>query len=211
MPPAIGIGTILGGLGTAATVGSSLGLFGGGDSGIPSASNQQANISNALWQSTQPVRSNLLDTMTDATSGNFNLSDYPAFAPLKLNAENQYGQAKDNIMGMVPQGGQLYDALAQNENARAGALTNMGGSIFEQIMNNAQQAAFQTPGTSLMGLQGAAQGQQFGRQQDNQMWGSLGSFLADDAPDLLEGFGGLFGGGTTGFYDPDWDPSWGLG
>ena len=195
-------------IGPALSIGGA--IFGDDGGSTPSGS-AQANIANQLWSTTQPVRSNLLDTMTDATSGNFNMADYPAFAPLKQNAETQYGNAQENIMGMMPQGGQLYDALAQNENARAGALTNMGGSIFEQIMNNAQQAAFQTPGTSLMGLQGAAQGQQFGRQQDNQMWGSLGSFLADDAPDLLEGFGGLFGGGTTGFYDPDWDPSWGLG
>ena len=171
-------------IGPALSIGGA--IFGDDEGSTPSGS-AQANIANQLWSTTQPVRSNLLDTMTDATSGNFNMADYPAFAPLKQNAETQYGNAQENIMGMMPQGGQLYDALAQNENARAGAMTNMGGDIFQQIMNQAQQASFQTPAQSMQGLGQASQSEQFGQQQNNQMWGGIGSFLSD-MPDMIDDF-----------------------
>lgn len=172
-------------------VGPALGIagaiFGDDEASTPSGT-AQANIANQLWNTTQPVRGNLLDSMTQFTGGDYNFADNPAFAPGKNMLENQYGVAQDNIMAMMPRGGQLYDALAQNENARAGAQTQLGGTIGSDMLNKAYQAAFQTPGQSLMGLQGASQAEQYGQDANNQMWGDIGGFVGNDLPGLIDDF-----------------------
>ena len=237
MPPAIGIGTILGGLGSAATVAGALGAFGGDDGGSTPSGDASAAIARDMYGSTAQSRGNFIDMFNQLTGGGggysqnsgpggnlgsiggllgkvggavdgvggfgsqgssggsgglgmFNIASHPMFAPLKQGYESQYQNAEDNIMGQTPAGGQLYDLLAQNEMSRATGLGAAGGDILTDMLNKAYGASFNAPGQALMGLQTANQAEQFGQQQNQQMWGNIGNFVGGGGiQDILGMFG----------------------
>ena len=191
MPPAIGIGGILAGLGSAATVAGSLGAFGGSDGGSTPSGDASAAIARDMYGSTGETRGNYIDMFNQLTSGGgYDIGSHPMFAPLKQGYESQYQNAEDNIMGQTPAGGQLYDLLAQNEMSRATGLGAASGDILTDMLNKAYGASFNAPGQALMGLQTANQAEQFGQQQNQQMWGNIGNFVGGGGiQDILGMFG----------------------
>jgi hypothetical protein len=119
-----------------------------------------ADISRSLWDTTQGSRSALLQKYQDYLGGTYDPKTDPTYAPqysaYKSGLEGQYGVAKSNLMSSMPQGGQLYNSLANLESNRAGDVGaiegNLTSQIAQQLMQGATSAAFQTPSVSLSGL-----------------------------------------------------------
>jgi len=154
-------------------------FLGGGDENP--AADAQANIANALWTQTAPTRTNLLDMLNSFTAGNYNFAEYPGFQSQFGLLNDQYNNARENILsqtGGAYGGGQLDALLAQNENARAGSIANLGGTIGQDLLSKAYGAAFNTPQTSIQGLGPSAYIQESQNQANDQMLGDIGSSLA---------------------------------
>ena len=79
----------------------------------------------------------------------------PLYAPGKFAAEQQFGTARDNIMSSMPEGGGLYDALAQTDISKAGALSGLEANISQDFFDKIYGAAFGAPQTAVSGLGGA--------------------------------------------------------
>lgn len=92
---------------------------------------QSANILNQLYQETTPIRQNLISRGTNFLSpqGGYDYTQSPAWGPAKLAAERNYQTARNDILGNLPRGGALQDALAQNTMAKADTLTRAAGQI----------------------------------------------------------------------------------
>ena len=74
--------------------------------------------------------------------------------------------------------------------SRATGLGAASGDILIDMLNKAYGASFNAPGQALMGLQTANQAQQFGQQQNQQMWGNIGNFVGGGGiQDILGMFG----------------------
>lgn len=120
-------------------------------------------ISKALYAETDPLRRAMLERSGAFVGGNLDVTQSPQYAALKRGAESQYDRARQNIISTTPTGGALTRALAQNEYAKAGALTQGAGNIASQEQQIAYGLATGTPlSTSFGGLGSAAalQGQQ---------------------------------------------------
>jgi hypothetical protein len=125
--------------------------------------------------------------------GRYDPTELPTYAPLfglqKQSLESQYQQAKKNIMGQVPRGGNLAGSLGNLEMNRAatmGALpAELSGGILGDMLNKAYGVAFQTPTTTLSGL-GAAAGT-YGNRQAAAMAQSAAN--QQSSYDLLGGIG----------------------
>lgn len=110
----------------------------------------------ALWGATDPFRQNVTKQLTDFTQGNYDLSQSPMFGSGKLNIEDTYSTAKNNLMETLPGGGTLFGQLGELEQSRAKSLTDLYGEIAQDMFNKAYGAGYGTPQASISGAnQGA--------------------------------------------------------
>lgn len=113
---------------------------------------------------TEPFRQGLMADYGQLRSEDFDPTNLPgykqAFGLQKQSLESQYQQARRNLMGSVPQGGNLAGALTGLEANRATQMGAMPAAtalpIMQDIRQRAENAGFQMPSTTLGGMTGLA-------------------------------------------------------
>lgn len=123
-----------------------------------------AKIAQDMFKQTGPMRSNLLNEMTAVSSGDYDPTKSPVYAPLfsqgKQGVESQYGIAKENILSNVPRGGAQVKALTDLEMGRAEQASSLPMLVSQDIMsdmlNKTYGTAFAAPQQSMSGLSSAA-------------------------------------------------------
>ena len=128
---------------------------GGGDYNSP-AGNELAGVARQLFAETDPLRKGLISQSEDFLKGNRDVYGTPAYGALKQGAESQYGRARQNILQNTPGGGALTSALAGNEYAKAGTLTQGAGALYGDELNRATSLATGAPLTGALGGLGTA-------------------------------------------------------
>jgi hypothetical protein len=138
-----------------------------------------------LWNTTAGMRGNVTNMLEDYTSGNYDLSKNPMYAPQKSAVESAYSSARDNILANMPSGGAMQTQLGELEAKRAQGLTDMYGKIGQDLLDKAYGAGYGTPQTSISGataasgnLAGATAAQQASASQNAQGVGQLIGYIA---------------------------------
>lgn len=155
---------------------------GGGGSQSSPYENALANIATDMYMGTAGARKSFVDMFGDIlgykrnydpssntfswefSKPNYDPTQLPTYQPVfglqKQNLESQYQQAKQNIMGQVPKGGNLTGALTNLESGRASAMGTMpaqiSAGILGPLLDKAYGVAFNTPTQSISGLSTAA-------------------------------------------------------
>jgi len=113
------------------------------------------------------------------------------FSGLRAPIESQYGVARENILGTMPEGGGLNEALTGVETARAQGLSDLATNLYMDQLSKMYGAVFGAPQQSMAGLGSAAQSyaQRQGAQlQANQMpWQIAGNLMSPFAAGLAGG------------------------
>lgn len=131
-----------------------------------------ANIALNYYNESQPlrwwVRNYLYDALNgdfvpgsdpstaDPSLGNFDPTVNPIYQAGRGTIEDQYGVAKENIIGNTPSGGQLTDKLADLETSRADALGGLAADSYQDLWNKAFQYSTGAASTSQGTLSGLA-------------------------------------------------------
>lgn len=162
--------------------------------GKPSSAQQQATteaLINAtrlpmeLWNTTAGMRENITKQLTDFTSGNYDPTKMPMFAPGKASVEDAYQNARSNILANTPSGGTLQSQLTSLEGQRARGMTDVIGKIQQDLLDKAYGAGYGTPQASISGasassgnLAAATQAQQAAAGRNAQGVGQLIGYIA---------------------------------
>jgi len=117
--------------------GSGFGGSGGGQSPVPIGS-----IADQIFALTSKLRGNFVGSLEDFSSGDFDFASHPMFDSEKSAIEDQFANARDNILGNIPEGGSLIDSLSNLETGKAKSLTDVISNIQQDMFNKTQQAAF---------------------------------------------------------------------
>ncbi|MBT7628775.1 MAG: hypothetical protein HN597_03600 [Desulfobacula sp.] len=99
-------------------------------------------IADQIFNLTSSLRGNYIDQLTDFTEGNFNIATNPMWSGGRAAIEDQYNVARNNILGGMPTGGELNEALTNVDIGRAKSLTELISNIETDMMNKTYQAAF---------------------------------------------------------------------
>ncbi len=127
-------------------------------------------IASSLYSQTDPNRRLILDRQNQFLQGNLDVANTPMFGALKNATDQQFGRAQENILANTAGGGALTAALAGNEMAKAGTLTQGIGNIAQDEYNKAFGFATGAPAQAMQGFGSAAsaQAQQaYAQGQDN--------------------------------------------
>jgi hypothetical protein len=109
-----------------------------------------------LYNKTAPFRTAYYNMFNDLLSGKIPLEQEafnPAFSAMLRPVNAQYDVARENVLGNTPVGGRLQDELTNVETARAGSVGNLTSQWITDMMNKMYGVAFQTPQTSMAGLE----------------------------------------------------------
>jgi hypothetical protein len=109
----------------------------GGGGGSNAAIDAQAQMAQQLFKQTDPIRKSLFSRSEDFLSGGADVTATPAYGALKLSSDQNFNQAKDNIIARTASGGGLTDALTDLEGARAGAMTQGAGALYGDELSRA--------------------------------------------------------------------------
>lgn len=140
--------------------GGKSGGSGGGTTQISPLEQTLSDISKEMYSTTSGLRTSLLDHYNKVLEGNYDYKSDEAYAPLfataKQGIEDQYGVARQNIMGSTPRGGGLTKALSNIETARASDMgtvpMNLQSQIANSLFNQATGTAWNAPQTSISAL-----------------------------------------------------------
>lgn len=148
-----------------------------------SIAEQQQGIGEQLMAQTAPLRNQTVDTLNRILAGE-RPENFRIFAPERQAVENQFRNARENIIASTPaRGGQLSRLLSDAEFARASSLGQLEADIRRQAFNQALGVGFAAaPATSLGAFQNAAQ--TFGTVANRNETGAMGKNSA---------FGSVFG------------------
>jgi len=103
-----------------------------------SATNAQNALAGQLINELAPLRNQVIQRSTDFMKGNFDPTASAMFAPMKANAEQQFNTAENNLMERLPQGGALFQGMADLQGQKAQSLS----SLIAQIVADEYQKAF---------------------------------------------------------------------
>ncbi len=179
--------------------GSKLGLATGGpQQGQGQAASSLKAIAGHLFRDTGPLRNDVLSQLQALVSGGTSPSLSAAYMPARESLEGQFQNVHNQLLGSLPRGGQLNQALIQNDIARAGSIGNLDANLRQNAFGQGLQTAFQAPGLAIAG--NAAAGNQYASMgQLQQLQGMTG---LDQLSQLMQGLGmahaGKGGGGKTG-------------
>lgn len=128
------------------------------------ASFQAMQLAQKYDTQTEPFRQGLISDYGQLRAEDFDPTNLPgyrqAFGLQKQSLEAQYQQARRNLMGSVPQGGNLAGALTGLESSRATQMGAMPAAtaipIIQDIRTRAEGAGFQMPSVTLGGMTGLA-------------------------------------------------------
>jgi len=118
------------------------------------AGDTAANIALDYYNDSQWLRRGVRKNLEGAAYGDspeyggYDPTTSPVFRAGRRTIEDQYGNAKENIIGSMPAGGQLTDKLADVETGRADALGNLAAGTYEDMWNKAFTYATGAPAVS---------------------------------------------------------------
>ena len=171
--------------------GIDLNPFGGGANGGDALSQ----IALDQYNQTQPLRTSLIGQYGNILNGSPNLSTAftGAYGPARAGIEDQYSQARNQILeSSDARGGQLSSGLQNASLGRARAVSDLQGNIIQNAVNNAQNLSVGLGAQSMgaLGQAGALQNQAQGQNWNQKM-------------QLGQGFGQMIGssgsrGGSSG-------------
>lgn len=123
-----------------------------------------AALAQKLWDETAQARAGILGQGQAVLSGQVSPDALPGykqtFALAKQGIENQYGQARENILANTARGGGQTAAIAGLEAQRAQQAGSLPAQISQQLINDIlgkiYGAAFGAPQTSIAGMGAAA-------------------------------------------------------
>lgn len=93
------------------------------------AANAQAGIASDYYGATKPLQQQVLQRSMDFMKGNFDPTASAMFAPIKNTVEQQFGTAQNNLMSQLPQGGALFQGLANIQGQKAISLSDLIAKI----------------------------------------------------------------------------------
>lgn len=121
---------------------------------------QQADVSSALLEQTDPLRQSLIDRSTglfgDGASGIADLMNSPTYLAFKQATGETFGQARENTLARLPSGGALLEGLAGLEGQQASTLAQGAGQIYDNELSRALSLATGNVPVALSGLGSAA-------------------------------------------------------
>ena len=135
---------------------------------------QLADMASQIWGQTQPVRNYFTEDWQKffrpetGQGQQYNPYNIPGYAPLydlsRTGIEDQYGNAKEQILSGLPRGGAQANAignLAENRARAVGSLqTSTASPLIQKIMDQAYGAGWTTgPTQAITGMTGAGQQQ----------------------------------------------------
>ena len=94
-------------------------------------------MSQDYYTKTAPIRTGLIDRLTNFMNGNLDPTASAMFAPIKASTENQYQTARGNLMSDLPQGGALFEGLTDLEGKKADTTSNLIASLVQDEYNKA--------------------------------------------------------------------------
>lgn len=105
------------------------------------AAQAQSRLAQQLINETGPVRKDLIGDASQFLQGGRDVTALPEFAAMKSITEQQFGGARDSVIGSTPEGGGLTSALAGLEADRANSLAQGTGAIAGNEVDRAIQLA----------------------------------------------------------------------
>jgi hypothetical protein len=123
-----------------------------GGNGSTPASDAQMQMAQQLFSQTDPIRQSLIGQSQKFLSGGNDVMQTPAYGALKLSADQNFNQAKDNLISTTAPGGALTSALTNLEGSRANTLTQGAGSLYGDALSRATTLGTGMTGQSLSAL-----------------------------------------------------------
>ncbi len=161
------------------------------DLGISPAESSLSRIAEETYGQTAPGRQQFYKLWKNMMSGQFPAAMETQFSGLRNPIEAQYGVARENVLGTMPKGGGLNQALTDVETSRSQGLSDLATQIFMDQMQKMYGAAFGAPQQSMAGLGSAAsayagrQGAQIGANaSDFASWMKLATSVAPKGPEI---------------------------
>jgi hypothetical protein len=158
-------------------------------------------LSTALFQQTEPLRSEFLTQFGEAATGRtqpLDITGEPEFAAGREAIEDQFGVARKNILASLPRGGSLESALADLETGRARATSGLARDVGaalrareRNILTQGFATGFGAPGPAFGGF---AQAGAFQAQQEAARRAASGAKGQGLGQLLGLGIGGAIGG-----------------
>lgn len=93
------------------------------------ATTAQNALASKLINELAPVRNQIIQRSTDFMKGNFDPTASAMFAPMKASTEQQFSTAENNLMERMPQGGALFQGLANIQGQKAQSLSDLIAKI----------------------------------------------------------------------------------
>lgn len=112
-------------------------------------------ISEQIWQGGGDLRSGLVGRYGDFLSGQYDPTSSGIYRAGRGGIEDQYGAARENVIGGMARGGQMQESLADIETGRASGLTDLMAQASMDEYNKLFGLGYGQPGTALSGYQGA--------------------------------------------------------
>ena len=133
-------------------------------------------IARKRYQKVEPLEDMLIERFRTGMEGGFDPTQTPFYQPARQTLEDQYKRAQESIIGNMPRGGQMLDALANADFERAKSLGGLEAQIAADEYNKLYGVATGTPQQSL-GVLGSLAGQQ--AQANAQAQGAKMGFMGD--------------------------------
>lgn len=118
--------------------------------------NLMAGIARQYYKDTAETRNSVLNRLGDFMNGNLDPTESVQYAPIKMNTERQYKSALDALMESTPEGGALYEGMANLAGQKANTLSEAIAQIVLDEYNKAYGVATGSPQVTLSGMGGAA-------------------------------------------------------
>jgi hypothetical protein len=159
--------------------------MGGKGGGSNDANDMAQQMAMRQYRETQPLRTGILERGQEFMEGGFDPTQMPVYNVGRQGIESQYDVARQNILGGMPAGGQMFDRLADVEVNRANQIGGLGAQIAQDEYNKLYGVATGAPQvsmgalTSLAGSRAGAQAQQQAGKygMTGALGGGLGEFL----------------------------------
>lgn len=116
---------------------------------------QAADMSAGYYSATAPIRGNLITRLTDFMKGNLDPTASAMYAPIKMTAERQYGEAREKTLEDLPRGGALYESLSNLAGQKAQTITDMISQIVQDEYNKAYAMGQGSQSVAASGITGA--------------------------------------------------------
>jgi hypothetical protein len=104
--------------------------------------NQIQSIGLDFLQSTDPIRKAMIDDSLGFLESDRNVTGTQQFGGIKSAAQQQFGNAEQNILENTASGGALTESLGQNQLSQANFLSQAAGVLSETELQRAQDLGF---------------------------------------------------------------------